>query len=384
MAKKIFWGIILAYTLYLLTGIVLLYIGKIEKYYFFPGFSIKHKIKEKGIVSTDGPIVLYRTGSTLAISIRGVGRSASISHDTVIHKLIDCRSFQTGDKLEIRLKDSLVTEPDLYSLPEKMLIISDIEGNFKGLKIILQGTNIINKTFDWNFGKGHLVLVGDFFDRGTDVTACLWLVYKLEEQAKKAGGKVHFIIGNHEVMNLTGKLHYLNVRYKANADTLGIKYERWYDKNTELGRWLRTKNVAEKIGDVLYLHAGISPAIAQKKLTLTEINNLSRHVIDKKTESFTVNEKLIAGKDGPYWYRGLAQQEIGQQELDGLFRQFKIKKMVIGHTILGDIQSIYNGRIVAIDIPHQENSDKGMMKALWYANHQFYIIDQNRRLSPLN
>ena len=56
----------------------------------------------------------------------------------------------------------------------------------------------------WTFGKGHLVICGDLFDRGNDVTAELWLLYKLEEEAKEKGGYVHTILGNHEIMNLSG------------------------------------------------------------------------------------------------------------------------------------------------------------------------------------
>ncbi len=49
------------------------------------------------------------------------------------------------------------------------------------------------------------MFAGDMFDRGDQVTECLWLVYALEETAKAAGGYVHFILGNHELMNLQGR-----------------------------------------------------------------------------------------------------------------------------------------------------------------------------------
>lgn len=29
-----------------------------------------------------------------------------------------------------------------------------------------------------------------------------WLVYKLEEEVKRVGGRVYFILGNYEIMNL--------------------------------------------------------------------------------------------------------------------------------------------------------------------------------------
>lgn len=85
------------------------------------------------------------------------------------------------------------------------------------------------------------MLVGDFFDRGLNITECLWLIYKLEKEAEKQGGKVHFILGNHEMMNLKSELRYVRDKYHENADTLKLDYKKWYANNTELGRWLRTK-----------------------------------------------------------------------------------------------------------------------------------------------
>jgi len=49
-----------------------------------------------------------------------------------------------------------------------------------------------------------LVLVGDCVDRGQEVTQVLWLIYKLEIAAKNKGGSVHFVLGNHEIMNFQG------------------------------------------------------------------------------------------------------------------------------------------------------------------------------------
>ena len=86
----------------------------------------------------------------------------------------------------------------------------DVEGNFSALRKLLQANKIITEDFNWQFGKGHLVLIGDFFDRGEQVTELLWFIYSLEEKAKDAGGYVHFILGNHEIMNLSADLRYVN------------------------------------------------------------------------------------------------------------------------------------------------------------------------------
>jgi hypothetical protein len=117
----------------------------------------------------------------------------------------------------------------------------------------------MDSAYNWIFGDGHLVLTGDFFDRGDQVTEVLWLIYSLEDKAKAVGGYVHFVLGNHEIMNLSGDLRYLHPKYVQNTVLLNEDYMgSLYGESSEIGRWLRTKNIVEKVGTILFAHAGIS------------------------------------------------------------------------------------------------------------------------------
>ncbi len=101
----------------------------------------------------------------------------------------------------LRLKQHLNNEPSEYERPSKIFVVSDIEGNFQSFCKLLMKNRVIDKYLNWRFDDGHLVIVGDCFDRGDQVIECLWLIYMLEEMALNDGGKVHFILGNHEIMN---------------------------------------------------------------------------------------------------------------------------------------------------------------------------------------
>ena len=53
---------------------------------------------------------------------------------------------------------------------------------------------------------------------GTDARKVLDLLMRLEGEARKAGGRVHALLGNHEVMNMLGDLRYVNAEeYKSFA-----------------------------------------------------------------------------------------------------------------------------------------------------------------------
>ncbi len=60
-------------------------------------------------------------------------------------------------------------EPSIFTTNEKLLVLSDIEGEFDGFRKLMLQRGVMDSMFNWTFGKNHLVLVGDHFDRGNDV-----------------------------------------------------------------------------------------------------------------------------------------------------------------------------------------------------------------------
>ena len=62
----------------------------------------------------------------------------------------------------------------------------------------------------WSGGATHLVQLGDVPDRAPDTRKILDLLMRLEPQARRAGGYVHALIGNHEAMNVYGDLRYVS------------------------------------------------------------------------------------------------------------------------------------------------------------------------------
>ena len=59
-------------------------------------------------------------------------------------------------------------------------------------------------------------------------------------------------------MVLANDLRYCTPKYNLLANKLGIPYSQLFGANTELGRWLATRNTMQKIGKDLYVHAGLS------------------------------------------------------------------------------------------------------------------------------
>lgn len=299
-------------------------------------------------------------------------------------------AFQASDRtatvvlpeFSVPLKRTLKNEKAFYKEPPRMFIVSDIEGEFQGLKTLLGVAGVMDKDFQWTFGSGHLVVCGDVFDRGNEVTECLWLIYYLEEKAKAAGGYVHYILGNHELMTLGGDLRYINPKYLELSQQKGVDYKSFYNEQTELGRWLKTKNIIEKIGDLLLVHGGISQYINQWGQPLDAINAVARRNYDRYNDSSQTPEaELLLFDEGPLWYRGYYLAPLASQaQVDSTLRLFGAKKIITGHSPVERISSFYNGKVINVDVPHA----KGASEGLFIENKKYYRLglNGNKELLP--
>jgi hypothetical protein len=329
---------------------------------------------------TDGPHVFYRGDKVVVKYVVMRDTGARVLTQTFPAKNVvelTCNVPETNDKFSFLLRDKLCESPAVYPAANRILALSDIEGNFQALKIMLLGAGVIDEKFNWTFGDGHLVLLGDFFDRGLNVTECLWLLYKLEAEAEVAGGKLHFILGNHEIINLQGNTQYVRRKYLENASLIGEEYKYWFDNNSELGRWLRTKNAIEKIGDYVFCHGGVSPDIVRLRLSIADINRLTRQNLGK-AEYYINNEaarQVFHTKTGVFWYRALAKNQLKAEEVTQILAHLDAKRMVLGHTLQPDLTAHYSGRVICIDLYHEENLRQGFIKTLWIENGYCYVLD---------
>ncbi len=388
LLRKVVLAGFLLYTLYLVGGVALLAVGTLDRFTFWPGWSIKspRATRDKSGFGSDGPVAFYRNGILISKHIAPRGQALVLLADSfpaTALPTLTCYTSETGQTFEVPLRAAPTVPADTCALPAQLLAVSDIEGNFKGFTQLLRGAGVVDERLAWRFGQGHLVLVGDFFDRGLNVTECLWLIYKLEAEAARAGGAVHFIMGNHERMNLLGQHRYLRRKYRVNADTLSVPYAQWYDRNAVLGRWLRTKNVAEKIGSFLFVHGGISPELAATGASLRQLNDLARASLDAPATS-PLARQATRPPGSPDWYRGLVQEAPTEEQVAQVLATYAATCLVVGHTPVEQLQALYHGKVIALDLPHQQRTDAGQpLQALWLAHGQPRVVDSEGHYTPL-
>lgn len=337
---------------------------------------------ETTTLQTDGPYVFYRDNRVFVHRVMERDRQKFLETDSFLalvktDKPLLVPTGEPGEYFTVRIRPGHRNEKPEYRKVSRQLVISDMEGNLKAFIRLLRGTGVIDKSFNWTFGDGHLVLAGDFFDRGTQVTELLWLVYSLEEKAKAAGGYVHFILGNHEIMNLNGDFRYVHPRYFEHAALMNLSYYEVFNENTELGRWLRSKNIVERVGDILYIHGGISPLLNRFNIPAPGINQQARPFYADSSYLYPdLFTEVLFSDLGPFWYRGYytGMERPGIQQVDSTLRLFGARYITTGHTIAADTISVwYNNKVFNTDVPHYS----GKSEALLYEKGLFYRVSQH-------
>ncbi|SHL72361.1 Calcineurin-like phosphoesterase [Chitinophaga jiangningensis] len=320
----------------------------------------------------DGPYVFYRNDSILVKTITEKGDLAAAETKVYIQPPLPELPVSG---FSISLKQKITTPPNESPAAGKMFILSDIEGEFEAGRDLLLAAGVIDTQFNWTFGTGKLIIAGDLFDRGTTVLPWLWLLYSLEDKATAAGGAVHVVLGNHDVMQLAGDFRYTDARYFKYAWLMGKELRQVFAADSELGRWLRSKNVIEKIGDLLVMHAGVSPELIGKQWPLQRINENSRQWLGVPRKQIPDSLQFLFDSRGPFWYRGyFYDPKATAATVDSTLQFYNAKHIIVGHTITDTtIVTRFEGKVIGVDVDQHEGHHQGLM----ITGARYEIIDRN-------
>jgi hypothetical protein len=183
----------------------------------------------------------------------------------------------------------------------RVVVFPDVHGAYQELLSVLRETAVIDESLHWRGGDTHLVSLGDLLDRGPDSRKVLDLLMRLEREAREAGGAVHLVLGNHEVMNIVGDLRYVSgAEYAAFAGPEDVKlrddvwqrilaqepeavraefdaafpagyfaHRQAFSATGQYGAWLLTKPFLITINDTAFVHGGLPEMVARLGLEAT-------------------------------------------------------------------------------------------------------------------
>jgi hypothetical protein len=206
---------------------------------------------------------------------------------------------------------------------DRVVAVADIHGAYGAFERILKRAGVVDDALAWQGEATHLVIVGDVLDRGPESKRALDLIRKLEPEALAAGGQVHLVLGNHEIMNMMGDLRYVSApEYAAFADEEPLeireaeleRYTKGFDGDPAeaqamfdeafpsgffahreafsstgaYGSWLLEKPVLLVIDDVAFVHGGLADAM------IVEGGRLNENLREEITSHLEAYESLVA------------------------------------------------------------------------------------------
>jgi len=289
-------------------------------------------------------------------------------------------------KERIALKRDFIRPPVKVEMPDKLMIIGDIHGEYEAVMQLLQNNHVVDNSGNWNWGRGHLFFIGDFMDRGSSVTEVLWLVNRLENQAALFGGQVHTVLGNHEIMVLLNDLRYLHPKYERIASYFALNHSGFFDLSTELGRFLRSKPAMVKVGKNLFVHAGISPEFLKAELHLDSVNNILYRFLNSDFRRPEPIELLLLLGEGPFWFRGFLaeydyREQVNEEFVDSVLNFYSADRIIVGHSEVSGISSRFGGKVIAVNVPF--NNPEILPQALLFLHDKLYIVDKYGKRQPL-
>ena len=332
-------------------------------------------------VRQDGPYVFNAEGQRYALSVRGDGTTPSeVVRADVSDEVEVVADDQARTRFVVPLRHAHPRSALEIAAPSKMLAISDLEGAFETLVDLLRVNGVIDDSLNWIYGSGHLVLIGDMVDRGENVVPSLWLLYKLEGEARSAGGALHYVLGNHERYLLDGRVKSAARKYNGSFRVTGLSPAALWSEDTELGRWLRSKPVLLKIGKTLFAHGGISPKVLSMNPSLQSVDTeaAAGFTIGDSTQR-TIEDHVLHDPLGILFYRGLAQdmdayglgKKADGEHVDRLLDHFEVERIAIGHSLAEHVSHDYGGSVIRVDVPHAE----GRSEALLFEGDTLWRVD---------
>lgn len=250
-----------------------------------------------------------------------------------------------------------------WSNVERVVVFADVHGAHAELTGVLRQAGVIDAQGRWAGGRTHLVSLGDLMSRGPESRKVLDLLMRLEVEARAAGGDVHVVLGNHEVMHLTGELSYATplelaqyaefetpemreavfVRLRAGGWQNGavdevaraafaerfpkgyLGHRTAFAPDGRYGAWLLQRPALIRVNDALFMHGGLPIELASVD-TADYVESLNREL---RTAVTQIRELISAGLLDPDT-EPVARDRVARERLVAITSPARLLAMIDG------------------------------------------------------
>ena len=269
-------------------------------------------------------------------------------------------------------------EWDVRPVPRRVVAVGDLHGDLRAFGAIGRACGVLDEGGSWIGGDTHLVLMGDLVG-GAQSRLLLNAVMRLEREARRAGGRVHALLGNHDVLPAAGRF-----------SRMTRKERRAYHKSDFRGdgpysEWLRRRPSILKIGETVFVHAGLDrwamdtdPAEVNAQVRAWIAHHQGKGPKPPKSTRWTIDEE-----EGPMWTRAFKARRRkpkdapSKKTIHEILDRLGAERIVLGHspTKSGEVieHPHYGPSVVLIDT-RISDEERGHLGA---------VVIERGSLSPL-
>lgn len=297
-------------------------------------------------------------------------------------------------------------------LPERLVVIGDLNGHLRLLERLMLGTGLVDDEGAWVGGQAVLIQMGDVVNRGSTSRAAMDRLLNLQTQARRAGGDVIWLLGNHEVMTALGHEAYVSAdeylefaspdevarfvddrtRYvyellgppsvAQRVDPIAGLVQAWEESHApgkeafraafavdgSYGEVIRRLPIAVRRGPLLFVHGGLGPIWAE--LGLDGLDMMTREAWARMPAGYQELEANGIFRDplGPLWHRAFCMSDAPTVCEDALtaLDTLDAARMVVGHTRTETVDGTtgvpllrQGGRVLMTDVGMGEPGEPG-------------------------
>lgn len=241
-------------------------------------------------------------------------------------------------------------EWDVRPVPTRVIAVGDLHGDVRAFGAIGRAAGLMDEDGRWSGGDAHLVLMGDLMG-GADSRLLLDAVIRLEREAARAGGRVHALLGNHDLLPAAGRFGKLTRRERRAYRKSDFRGDGPY------AEWLRGRPTLLKIGGTVFVHAGLDRRMLDTDPV--DLNTQVRAWIafrqGKGPKPPKATKWAVDEEEGPMWTRAFKARRDkpkdapSKKTVRAILERLGAERIVLGHAPTRD------GSIV-LDHPHYGKS----------------------------
>src|SRR6478609_2247779 len=266
-----------------------------------------------------------------------------------------------------KVEAALAPDPSFqFPAVERIIAIGDVHGDVSALRAALRLAGAIDEAGKWAGKQLVVVQTGDQLDRGDDEPQIIELFARLRGEARAAGGAVHVLNGNHEVMNVQADFRYVTPDgfHDFSAGHPDGLHERLAERvppeqrgrtaaflpGGELARKLAQQPIAIQIGGNVFVHGGVLEQ--HVRYGLGRINQeVSAWMAGPPSDPAPPS---VTNQRAPIWVRDYSDGTPASDrcaELTRVLGALSAKRMVVGHTVQQQgINSACDDKVWRIDV----------------------------------